>query len=85
VPLWAAAGLLVAASCLEFDGGDAVIRSAANDVPCPRRGLAIVSRPGTGSAGTYVVEGCGQRLTYRIDVQSTRAELVSRAVPAPNL
>jgi hypothetical protein len=79
VPLWAA-GLLLVASCLQFDGGDAVIRSAANDAPCPRRDLAVVSRPGVGSAGTYVVEGCGQRLTYRIGVQSTRAELVARGV-----
>lgn len=84
VHLWPAAGLLFAASCLDADPGSAILRSASNDVPCPWQQLAIVSRPGVGRAGTYIVEGCQQRLTYRIDVQSSRAELVTRVALSPN-
>lgn len=82
-PVWAAAGLLLAAACFESNGGDAVTRSAAGAVPCPRTDLAILSRPAVGNAGTYVVEGCGQRLTYEIGAQSTRPVLVSRVALTP--
>ena len=83
VPSWPAAGLLLAASCLDADPGNAILRSASNEVPCPWQELAIVSRPGVGSAGIYIVEGCQQRLTYRMDVQSSRAELVTRVALSP--
>jgi len=43
-------------------GDDAAIASAAHDIPCDRASISVVWES---AADEYVLEGCGQRVTYR--------------------
>lgn len=75
--------VLALASCADFGGKDAVLRTAADETPCPREQLTIVSQPGQGEPGEYVLEGCGQRLTYRVTLSPRQVLLLSRVSTTP--
>ncbi len=45
----------------------AAVASAAHDIPCPRASIRVVGRE------PMVVEGCGQRLTYKEEEHESRA------------
>ena len=58
-----------------------VIASGARDIPCDLHGVVAVAKLSSrGRFDAYVVEGCGQRLTYFC---STRCILTSRLTLAP--
>jgi hypothetical protein len=73
-----AAAALACAGCSDFGGRAAVLRTAADDAPCRQDSLRIVGEPGQGESGTYVIEGCGQRLTYQVTLSPRSVLLLSR-------
>jgi nitrous oxide reductase len=66
------------AGCSDFGGKAAVMRTAADETPCSQAELQIVSQPGQGLDGMYVIEGCGQRLTYQVTLSPRSILLLSR-------
>jgi hypothetical protein len=63
-------GVVISANAVTNGRSEAALASAAHDIPCARGSVADISHDDfSGFHDLYVVEGCGQRVTYKVDCE----------------